>query len=124
MNRLLLSAAIIMLLSPAYAIDFTQTLTNLDGTPVVAQEGKPQPTLGTICEQALLATFADERDSTGKETIEAKEKFDRWKLASKLNGTDVKLSAEELALVKKLVGKAYSPLIVGQAWSMLDPGVK
>lgn len=110
--------------SPAFAIDFTQVLTNLDGSPVVAQEGKPEPTLGAICEQALLATFADERDATGKETIEGKEKFERWKLAAKVHGKDVSLSAEELSLIKKLVGKAYGPLIVGQAWTMLDPGAK
>jgi len=130
MRKILIAAAIIMLMSStAQALDFTKRLTNLDGSPVTDTEGKPlakPPTLGSICESALLSQFADERDATGKETIEAREKYERWKLAAKINAAtkDLALTAEELALVKKLVGKAYGPLIVGQVWTMLDPGVK
>ena len=32
------------------------------------------------------------------------------------------LSVEELALLKKLIGKAYTPLIVGQSWKIIEEG--
>lgn len=118
----------ILAINPAFAIDFTKPITNMDGTAATDKDGKvPEkaPTLGSVCESALLAQYADERDPvSGKETITAEDKYARWKLAGKMQGKDVTLTAEELALIKKLVGKAYAPLIVGQAWSLLDPGVK
>jgi hypothetical protein len=118
----------LMSITPAMAIDFTQKLTNLDGSPVTDKDGKTlehQPTLGSICQTALITQYADEVDPmTRKESVTPEEKFQRWKIAQKLEGSNVTLTAEELALIKKLVGKAYSPLIVGQAWTMLDPGEK
>lgn len=116
-----------LLMTPVFAIDFEATIKNSDGTPVTDKDGVPlikQPTLGSLCESALFAQYADERDATGKETITPEEKFSRWKLSTKLHGNNVTLSAEELALLKKFVGKAYGPLVVGQAWTLLDPGAK
>jgi hypothetical protein len=128
MKKAILTACFIALMStPSMAIDFTKPLTNLDGTAVKDAEGKDvNTTLGKVAEQSLLAVYADERDpQTGKETITPEEKFNRWKLATKISGQkDVSLTAEELALIKKLIGKAFPPLVVGQAWTMLDPGVK
>ena len=126
MRKWLMAVAIMMMVfTPAMAIDFTQPITNLDGSEIKDADGKPVvSTLGRVAEQALLAVYADERDQSGKETITPEEKFKRWKLASKVQGKDVNLSIEELALLKKLIGKAFPPLIVGQAWKLLDPGVK
>jgi len=130
MKRLVLALAMASLLSTsAFAIDFTRPLTSLDGKPIAGNDGKPletQPTLGSICESALLAQYAEERDpQTGKELISPEDKFARWKLAVKISGgKDVNLTTEELSLVKKLIGKGYSPLIVGQVWTLLDPGMK
>lgn len=125
---LLLSAAMLMAVSPAFAIDFTTPITNMDGSAVTGADGKAldkPPTLGSICESALLAVYADEREpQTGKDLITPQEKYDRWKLAGKVQGKDVQLSAEELSKLKMLIGKGYAPLIVGQAWTLLDPGAK
>lgn len=119
------AAVIVALLaaSPAMAIDFTQPIKAQDGTVPKSDSGSV-PTLGKICEDALIASYKDEIDpTTGKEIITPEEKYRRWKLAQKLHGDNVKLSPEDLALIKKLVGKAYGPLIVGQAWTMLDPSL-
>lgn len=127
MKKTLLAAAIIALLaSPAFAIDFTVELKQIDGTPFKDEKGTEIKgnTLGKICENALLATYSDERDTTGKELITPEEKYRRWQIAGKVHGKDVNLPAEDLALLKKLVGKGYPPLVVGQAWTLLDPGVK
>jgi hypothetical protein len=129
MKKLLVAVASLAFMGNAYAIDFTRPLTQLDGQPITGSDGKPlekPPTLGSICEGALLAQYADERDAaSGKETITPEDKFARWKLANKVNGgKDVNLTAEELSLIKKLIGKGYAPLIVGQVWMMLDPAMK
>lgn len=116
--------ATLLMLSPARAIDFTQPILNPDGSAPEVKEGQKAPTLGSISESALSAQYRDEVDAQGKETISGQEKYDRWKLATKVHGKDVTLSPEDLALLKRLIGKAYTSVIVGPAWSMLDPSLK
>lgn len=117
-------AALLLMATPACAIDFTQPIKNLDGTTPETKDKEKAPTLGSISESALVSAYRDEVDAQGKETITPEDKYNRWKLATKVHGKDVVLSPEDLALLKKLIGKAFSPLIVGQAWSMLDPSLK
>lgn len=122
-------AAIAMLLatSPALAIDFSRPLKNIDGSTPTTDKGGMVPTLGSICGSALIATYKDEQDpSTGRETITPEEKFHRGRLATKIaeaQGKDLVLPPEDVALLKKLIGKAYGPLIISQAWPMLDPSL-
>lgn len=72
-------------------------------------------TLGSVAQDALLGTYADEGALPGTE------KFARYQLAQKLHGQDaVDLSAEEIALIKKLIGKAWSALVVGRAFDALE----
>jgi hypothetical protein len=124
-RRMLAVVAMLLAASPACAIDFTQPITDLDGSIMAAKPGDAPATLGTICEKALTAQYSDEMDrNTGKELITPEEKYQRWKLASKLDGKNVALSPEEITLLKKLVGKAYGPAIVGPVWTMLDPSLK
>lgn len=116
---LALTTAALIFATPALAIDFNQELKQLNGHSFVDPDGKEtKTTLGQICEQALLAAYPDEKDLPGAE------KFERWKLATKVKGPDVNLSSEELTKLKMLIGKAFPPLVVGQAWKMLDPGAK
>lgn len=116
---LAMTTAALIFATPAMAIDFNQELKQLNGESFADASGKEQKTtLGSICEQALLANYPDEKELSGAE------KFERWKLATKVKGTDVSLSSEELTKLKMLVGKAFPPLVVGQAWKMLDPGAK
>lgn len=35
--------------------------------------------------------------------------------------SDPTLTADEITLIKKLVAKAYNPLVVGRTWELLDP---
>ena len=88
---------------------------DLDGKAVNSLDGKPATVRGVVIE-ALLATFNDEAQLSGEE------KLKRWELASKIkNSADpVELTVEEISLAKRLVGKAYGPLIVGQTWKVLE----
>ena len=71
--------------------------------------------LRTVCVEALLGNYQDER-------IEGAEKLLRYKLAMKIfhAGDEVELSAEEIVLVKKLIAKMFSVLVTGQAWEYIE----
>lgn len=70
-----------------------------------------------IVSNAVLASYEDEKALAGKK------KMERYMLAQKLNGKDseIELEAEEVAMVKDLVGKGSSPVAVGAVWSLFDP---
>lgn len=97
-------------------LDMTQQLVGLDGQGLEAN-GEPI-TLRRVCCQALTAVFPDEQN------LEGEAKVKRYELARRIYGDDaVELPAEDVVMLKRLVAKMYGPLIVGQAWRMLDPGV-
>ena len=94
-------------------IDFSAVLTDLDGNPM--KDGENDATLGRIATNALLLPYQDEQNLSGED------KLKRFMLAGKARGPAVELTVEEIALAKRLIGKAYGPLVVGRAWALLDP---
>lgn len=94
---------------------FGKVLLNEDDKELKGKNEKPF-TLKDACFQSLMATFPDEQALAGEE------KFKRYELYQKIKAAPdpVEISAEEVSLLKKLVGKAYGPLIVGQCWNMLE----
>lgn len=118
MKRVLIAAALIAAVcTPAAALDFTQPLHQLNGEPFTSPDGKPTSvTLGTLAETALLTLGADEAALPGEDRVK------RFVLAQRVHESkDAVLTADEIALIKKLIAKTYGPLFVGQAWRMLDP---
>ena len=116
--------ALVLAACPALArdIDFSTQLREYDGKPVVDSQGKPvDMSLGSLCAKALLANYPDEQN------LKPEDKYARGKMVDRLfdkNGEPAKnvyLSADDVAKLKALVGKAYPPLIVRQAWDLLDP---
>jgi hypothetical protein len=74
--------------------------------------------MGKAARTALYAALPDEQQLSGEE------KDRRGELARSIRAAtagDFKLKLEDLALIKKLIGKAYGPLIVNGAWRLLDP---
>jgi hypothetical protein len=73
-------------------------------------------TLRDAVKQALLATFEDERN------LSLDEKVKRYDLYLKVKEIPdpAEFTSEEVVLMKKLVGKAYGVLIVGQAVKFLE----
>lgn len=83
---------------------------DLDGVAI------PDLTVGAVCANALIATFADEASLSGDE------KLRRFMLAQRIvTAEQVDLIAEEIALIKLLVGKGYGALVVGRVWAAIDP---
>lgn len=95
-------------------IDFAQTLRDLDGKPI--KKGKIDMSLASICVDALLSL-----DPKNTANIDGKEKVVRYELAKRIHkGGVVDLTTDEISKIKKLVGKLYFPIIVGQAFMMLE----
>lgn len=70
--------------------------------------------IGKAIVQALTATNPNEQAS-------GQEKFDRYKLALRVtDGDDCEFSVEELALIKKCVGVAYGPGVVGPVYLAIE----
>lgn len=95
--------------------NFAQPILDINDNEIKDQAGNVM-TLTIAAINALLATYDDEKQLSGKE------KADRMQLALKINKKpkEVDLTAEQLSLVKSLIAKAYGPLIVGRAWELLE----
>lgn len=96
-------------------IDFTQVLTDLDGSPLHAGDDKsPVLTLGDVVKTVLVSQLdGDPADGS--------DKLDRYDLAKKVfHGKHVVLSGEQLALIVKRLRRGYPALVVGAALPMLD----
>ena len=118
-------------------IDFNYQFTTLGGEVIpekpdeetTDKDGKkttkkhPPWTLRHISENVLLLPDMD-KDGNPKE-MTGDEKCKRYDLAMRIHKATAKdmadLQAEEIALLKKLIDRNYSTLIVGQAFKILDP---
>lgn len=121
--RLVLLMPLLLIATPALAVDFGKTFMGDDGKPVCTiemKDGADCPvdkifTLRMAARNALHFTYKDE-------TLTDEEKFKRGELAQSLVGAnELKLKAEDIVIIKKLIAKMYGPLIIFQAWNALDP---
>lgn len=116
----MLKAAVVTLAllsaAPALAVDFSQPIKALDGSPMLKEDKSPLR-LEEVVTNSLLSSYPDEQSLPGEEKVR------RWSLAIKVHDApkDPPLTADEVALIKKLVAKAYNPLVVGETWKALDP---
>lgn len=107
--------------------NFNVALRTLDNTPLTETaltivDGKQLPvdrplTLASIAVNALLAPYEDERGLSGDEKVR------RYKLAQAIHAAptvEVEVSAEQIAMLKSLIAKSYAPLVVGQAYALLE----
>ena len=94
-------------------LDLTTELTSVtDGK--VLKDGGEDVTLGLVCCNALLV--ADKADA------KAEDKVKKFNMAVQLSGKDsAEVTAEDVVLLKSCINVAYQqPLIVGQAFNLLD----
>ena len=92
-------------------IDFSIRLTKLEGDTLKDENGG-ELTLGGAAKQALLVS---EEKQTGQE------KYDNYVLATKVaEGGEVTLKSEDISKIKEVIGKYMFPVVVGQAWDLLE----
>lgn len=104
------------LIASAHAaeVNFGTVLIDQDDKPIM--DGDKQLTLGRAAMVALMSPQPDEQ------TLPADEKLRKGKLALKVYANGVlDLSVEDIALVKKYIGKTYGSLVVVRAFPLLDP---
>ena len=96
-------------------IDISKNFVDLEGNIIKAVTGKDATLKGVIID-ALVANYEDEKNLSGEEKVK------RWNLALELTKADneIDISIENISMIKKLVGKAYGVLVVGQALNMLE----
>lgn len=96
-----------------------EEITDKDGKKTTKKH--PPWTLRNISENVLLMPDID-KDGEQKE-MTGDEKCKRYDLAMRIHKATglVDLQAEEIVLLKKLIARGYSTLIVGQAFGILDP---
>ncbi len=97
-------------------INLGLTLMGFDGKPLLDSDGKAL-VLKDVLVNALVA-------SAPKDVIDGVAKLRRYEMALKINqykNNDAYLfTAEDVVLLKDLVGKHYAIIVSGQVWKMLE----
>ncbi len=95
-------------------IDFSQKFKNLNGQVVTDSDSGKEVALSDVCVGALLSI--DKQDAPS-----GVEKLRRYNLALEIyQGKKESLTAEEVVLLKELIGNYFTTIIVGQAFQMLE----
>lgn len=96
-------------------IVFSAALCTLAGAQMMmSSEDETPATLGLVCIQAVLTHLPDDPKTPG---LSAK----LFGLAIRLNGADeVEIDAADVDLLKRRLESIFPPLIVGQAWNLLE----
>lgn len=96
-------------------IDFSAVILDIEGKPT--KDGAEKDlTLGAVSCTALLAQYADEQSLSGDEKVK------RFRLAeAAVKGGVQDIKVEDAALLKKLLAKAFGPLVVGRAYDIIEP---
>jgi hypothetical protein len=95
-------------------IDFNKKFTNFNGEILKDSQSQKELSLKDVCVEALMVVDQ-------KEEIDGEEKVKRYNLALDIyNGKKENLSSEEIVLLKELIGRYFSTIVVGQALKMLE----
>ncbi len=96
-------------------LNVARELKQLNGQPIqdVGTDGKATPaTVRHVLVNALMQP---------KEKDLGMEKMKKYELATRIFKNDsVELDANEVAMLKNLVGELFAPLVVGQVWNLLE----
>lgn len=80
-------------------------------------------TFRQACENALLIEPVNPLTGRPAKPIDGSEKIRRYNLALQIHNAEneIDLPVDDIKLLKDLIAEVGSPLIVGQAWNILDP---
>lgn len=97
--------------------DLTQTIIGHKGEPIKKSETDEDPvTLGEILSMACV-TADPQQHKTGEDKMKI------YRILQKVaieDDTECELKAEDITMLKRLVGDSYSVIIVGPVWDILE----
>ena len=99
-------------------VDFAQKFKTLDGKPMTRTlDNLEEVDLKSVSIEALLNADPDPNINT-----DGPEKVKRYDLVLRINKCDgkIKVTAEEVTLIKNLIGKMFPVMVVGQAYKFLE----
>jgi len=102
-------------------INVTQEIRDFTGETITlgTEENERPLTLRLACTQALTMLRQQDQGLSGEE------KFKRGLLAERIYTNDeIELEAEDISLLKKLIGETFNAIIILRTWRMLDPATK
>jgi len=93
-------------------IDLTRVIKDFDDKPIENADGLAM-TVGRIAVQSLSINIPDDK---------AEDKMLKFNLALDIHGEDsIDLTAEQISMLKKCVGKIQGPIVVGRFNNFVDP---
>jgi hypothetical protein len=98
-------------------VEFNKDFRTIEGE-IIPESTEKQDRPFTLKAAAINALL-----NSNQETISGEESLKRYDLAVAINSANdegLDLTAELVTLIKSQIAKTYSPLIVGQAWKMLE----
>lgn len=96
-------------------INWDAKITNFEGEPI--KDGEKDVTLATISCSVFISALKGDDQLSGEE----KEKLFKIGLAASEGGVS-EITADQAATLKKRIGVAYAPLIVGRAYEIIESG--
>ena len=97
-------------------VNLSLPVLDLEGKPI--KDGDKDLTVRTVCCGALLTPDQKNPDQTSEEKV----KF--FKLALRIADDEEDFSIDDIAILKKQIGKLFPPLVVGRCFEVLDPEPK
>ena len=95
-------------------VDFSKQFKNFDGTTIPEKAGEDKSF--TLATASINAVMNPEEKLSGEDSVK------RLDLATAIYAATkpLELTSEQVSLIKAQIAKVYGPLIVGQAWKMLE----
>ena len=95
-------------------LNFDNLLLDFNGESIKDSNTQKEISLRIVAINALIATIEGI-------IVEPMKKFERYKLAEKVHaGGMVEVTAEEISEIEDCVGRAYSVVVVGAAYKLLE----
>ncbi|HET6494347.1 MAG TPA: hypothetical protein VFH61_03160 [Thermoleophilia bacterium] len=105
----------------AITVDLDYVFKNVYGHPIKEDQPDPDNADEVVSKELTLRAVSVNALLTNEQGNDGDEKARRWRLAMQLHEGENELTIKEASLIKKQIGKNYSPIIVGQAYDLLDP---
>jgi hypothetical protein len=96
-------------------VKVNQIILDENEKPIILKTGESAKTLKDVIVASITIPVQGEEEQI---------KMERYEVWKKLRGikTEVDFSVEELALIKKYIGKFQPPIIMGQCFEMIEIG--